>query len=356
FSRTALEDIKIGNKIIVKAGEVIDREAAESIINSSIESVKLRSPITCKTLYGLCSKCYGYDLGNNDNVKIGAAVGIVAAQSIGEPGTQLTMRTFHTGGVAGADITHGLPRVEEIFEARPPKGKAFIAEEDGVVESIDEKGLLKIVKVKSQTKSKKEKIIEYPIPRTATLFVKHNDLVKRGDQISEGNLDIKELFKYKGGKAVEKYIISEVQQIYFNQGASVNNKHLEIIVRQLFSRVRIKDSGDTDFIQGDIVEKSKFLEVNRMMKKAGKMPAKAEQLLMGITKVALSTESFLSSSSFQETARVLINAASEGKTDYLRGLKENVIIGRLIPVGKSMVHRELGETQEGEDIKQEEES
>ncbi|MDD5431197.1 MAG: DNA-directed RNA polymerase subunit beta' [Candidatus Pacebacteria bacterium] len=338
FSRTALEDIKVGNKTIVKAGEIIGREEAEIIEKSDLESVKLRSPISCKTLYGVCSKCYGFDLGHNHPVKIGAAVGIVAAQSIGEPGTQLTMRTFHTGGIAGADITHGLPRVEEVFEARPPKGRAFMAKDDGIVQEIEEKGLLKIVKIKSAAKgkTKKEKIEEYSIPRLATLYVKKGDEVKRGDQISEGNLDIKELFEFKGEKEVERYILSEVQKIYFGQGTSVNNKHLEIIVRQMFSRVKVKESGDTEFIRGEVLEKSQFLEVNREKKRAGKTPAKAVSMLLGITKVALSTESFLSAASFQETAKVLINAACEGKVDRLRGLKENVIIGRLIPVGSTM--------------------
>jgi DNA-directed RNA polymerase subunit beta' len=341
FSRTAAENIKVDGKIVVKAGEIINREMAELIDRSNVEAVKLRSPITCKTLYGICSKCYGYDLGRNQLAEVGFVAGIVAAQSIGEPGTQLTMRTFHIGGIAGADITHGLPRIEEVFEARAPKGRAFLVEEDGVVTDIEEKGLLKIVRVKSVGKNKKEKVFEYAIPRTVTLFIKVGDAVKRGDQICEGNLDLKELFSLRGSRAVERYVINEVQKIYFNEGASINNKHIEIIVRQMFSRVRIKDPGDTEFIAGDIVEKSRFLEMNRQAKKAGKQPAKAVQLLMGITKVALSTESFLSAASFQETARSLINAASEGRVDRLRGLKENVIIGRLIPVSLGPV--EAGE-------------
>ncbi|MCL5017341.1 MAG: DNA-directed RNA polymerase subunit beta', partial [Patescibacteria group bacterium] len=333
--RTALEDVKVDGKILVKAGEMIDKEKAELIAKSNIDSVKIRSPITCKSLYGVCSKCYGYDLGHNKPAEIGLAVGIIAAQSIGEPGTQLTMRTFHTGGVAGADITHGLPRVEEVFECRPPKGRAHMAFEDGVVDSIEEEGLIKTIKIKS-TDKKKASMIEYQIPRTSSLFVKVNDLVKKGDRLCEGNLDLKELFELKGGEEVEKYVINEVQKIYFGEGAPINNKHIEVMVKQMFSRVYIKDPGDSDFVPGDIIEKSRFLEVNRNLKKLGKTPAKAKQKLMGITKVALSTESFLSAASFQETARVLINAACEGKSDTLRGLKENVIIGRLIPVGPSM--------------------
>lgn len=333
FSRTVLEDVKIDGKTVVKAGGMIDRKVATLLYASKIESIQVRSPITCKVLYGICSKCYGFDLGNNQPVKIGSAVGIVAAQSIGEPGTQLTMRTFHTGGVAGADITHGLPRVEEIFECRPPKGRAFLSEEDGVVDSIEDKGLLKVVRVKAEAGGKKEKVYEYTMPRLSVVFVKVGDSIKKGDQLSEGALDLKELFTLKGSRAVEKYIINEVLRIYVSEGSYINNKHIEVIARQMFSRVKIKESGDTDLVGGEILEKSRFLEVNRAVKKAGKQPAKAQQLLLGITKVALSTQSFLSAASFQETARVLITAATEGKTDVLRGLKENVIIGRLIPVG-----------------------
>ncbi|HEY4523737.1 MAG TPA: DNA-directed RNA polymerase subunit beta' [Candidatus Paceibacterota bacterium] len=334
FSRTALGDIKVGNKILVHAGELINHESAELVNASKVDLVTVRSPITCKSLYGICAKCYGFDLGNNELVKTGEAVGIVAAQSIGEPGTQLTMRTFHTGGVAGADITHGLPRVEELFELRPPKGKAVLAEDDGVIDAIEEKGLLTIISLKLN--DKKNKIVEYSVNRLANLFVGIGDRIKKGDQLVEGNVDLQELFEYKGTAAVEHYIIMEVQRIYASEGASINDKHIEIIIRQLFSRVKIADSGDSDFVQGDIIEKSKFLEINRWLKKSGKTPARAKQMLMGITKVALSTESFLSAASFQETARVLVGAASEGKADKLRGLKENVIIGRLIPVGSGL--------------------
>ncbi|TSC67224.1 MAG: DNA-directed RNA polymerase subunit beta' [Parcubacteria group bacterium Gr01-1014_73] len=332
FARTALEDIKADGKIVVKAGEIIEREAAEKIDKSNLESIKLRSPITCKTLHGICIKCYGYDLGNNKPVKIGEAVGVVAAQSISEPGTQLTMRTFHTGGVAGTDITHGLPRVEELFEARIPKGRAFLVEDDGFVEEIEEKGLAKIVKIKSSGK-KKGKILEYAVPRSAQIYFKVNDEVKKGDQVCEGNVELKELFALKGSAAVQRYIINEVQKIYASEGTPISNKHIEIIIRKMFSRVEIKESGDTEFVVGDIIDKSLFLEVNRRVKKAGGEPARARQLLRGITKVALSSESFLSAASFMETARVLVNSALEGKEDSLRGLKENVIIGRLIPVG-----------------------
>ncbi len=352
FSRTALEDVKVDGKTAVKAGEIIDRQMANLLQASKLEEIKVRSPITCKTLYGVCSKCYGYDLGNNQAIKMGASVGIVAAQSIGEPGTQLTMRTFHTGGVAGTDITHGLPRVEELFECRPPKGRAFLAEEDGVIDGIEEKGLLKVIRLKSQVKGKKEKVFEYLVPRLSVVFIKVGDEVKKGDQLSEGALDLKDLFSLRGNRAVEKYVVNEVLRIYNTEGSSINNKHVEIIVRQMFSRVKIKEAGETEFVGGEVIEKSRFLEVNRAAKKEGKQPAKAQQLLLGITKVALSTQSFLSAASFQETARVLITAASEGRIDNLRGLKENVIIGKLIPVGTGYLshNRELvsGEDEEGE--------
>ncbi len=340
FSRTVLSDVKIGGKVAVAAGEQIDHAISEAInAEPSITEVMVRSPITCKTLYGICSKCYGYDLGKNKLIEKGEAIGVVAAQSIGEPGTQLTMRTFHVGGIAGADITNGLPRVVEIFEVRPPKGRAFMALEDGVVTEIENKDLLKVIKITTlggkSVKGGKAKVDEYPIPSSSDLFVKVGDEVKKGQKICEGNVDLRELFELKGRDEVEKEIVRGVQKIYISEGAPISNKHLEIIVRQMFSRVKIRDAGDSEFIEGEVIEKSRFMEINRGLKKAGKTPAKAKQLLLGITKVALSTESFLSAASFQETARVLINAAIEGKVDTLRGLKENVIIGRAIPVGKN---------------------
>ncbi len=344
FSKTAAEDIKLGNKILVKAGKIIDREKADLINKETkIEAIKVRSPLRCKTLYGVCSKCYGLDLGRGDLIKTGEAVGVVAAQSIGEPGTQLTLRTFHTGGIAGVDITHGLPRVDEIFEARVPKGKAILAEDDGVIEDIEEKNSLKTIKLKV-FKNKKAKIIEYIISRSVKVFVKKGDKVSKGDQLCEGSLDLQELFEHRGKEAVERYAINEIQKIYVPEGNAINDKHIEIIVHQMFSRVIIKDSGDSDLIIGDTVEKSKFLEVNRELKKKGKKPARAKQLLTGISRAALSTESFLSSASFQETNRVLVAAATEVKEDKLRGLKENVIIGRLIPAGTGFRKKDLVET------------
>ena len=349
FSRTVLEDVKVGNKILVRAGDIVDRATAKEIEASKVTSVKIRSPIICKSLYGVCAACYGYDLGNNAPIKMGQAVGIVAAQSIGEPGTQLTMRTFHIGGVAGIDITHGLPRVEEIFEVRPPKGKAFLAEEDGAVASIEEKGLMRVIRIAALAKGKVKggHLSEYVIPRSAWIYVKVGDEVKKGQQLSEGPLDLKELFLLRGRREVERYVVNEVQKIYLSEGASINNKHIEVIVRQMFSRVKVLSAGDADFVQGDVVEKSVFLDANRKVKARGEVPAKAQQLLMGITKVALSTESFLSAASFMETARVLINGAVEAKVDSLRGLKENVIIGRLIPAGTGFGKKKL---ERGEEI------
>jgi DNA-directed RNA polymerase subunit beta' len=348
FSRTALDDIRVDRKLAVRAGETITHEAAELIQKSGIESMRVRSPITCKTLHGICATCYGLDLSTSAPVAQGEAVGIIAAQSIGEPGTQLTLRTFHAGGLAGIDITHGLPRVEELFEIRPPKGKAMLAEEDGVVEKIEDRGPLKVIVIKEE--GKKAKTSEYAVPRAIALLVKAGDKVLKGDQLTEGSVDLRELLTHRGNREVERYIVNQVQQIYMSQGASVNNKHIEIIIRQMFARVKVKDSGDTEFVLGEIVEKSKFLEVNRRMKKEGKQLAKAEQLLLGVTRVSLSTESFLSAASFQETSRVLVKAASEGRVDGLRGLKENVIIGRLIPVGTGLrSERELEAEEKGGD-------
>ena len=338
--RTAAEDIKIGKKIIVKEGEAIDRKAAELIEKSKIEKVKIYSPITCQTPFGICSKCYGLDLTTLKPIKVGEAVGIVAAQSIGEPGTQLTLRTFHTGGVAGVDITHGLPRVEEVLENRLPKGYAPLTPTDGIIEDIDIQGQMKIIKFRPLIKGKKPKIIEYSAPKTVEIFVKPGQKVKKGTQLFEGHLSLKEIMNLRGRREAERYIINEIQKIYTAEGMNINNKHIEILVRQMFSRIRIKNPGDSNFVIGEIVDKSTFAETNKELKKQNKTPATGEQLLMGISRVALSSESFLSAASFQETVRVLTNAASEGKVDKLRGLKENVIIGRLIPAGTGIEKKE----------------
>ena len=329
--RVVLEDVKVGNKTIVKKGEIIDWEKAKEIKASKINKIRVRSPLSCKTKKGVCQKCYGWDLGKNKLVELGQAVGIVAAQSIGEPGTQLTMRTFHVGGVAGAsDITQGLPRVEELFEARTPKGEAVLALKDGKVVEITDK----YIKIESEKKgSKKKEVIEYKIPSKDLVIVRKGQMIKAGQALIQGNIDPKKLYRIAGKEETQRYIVNEVQKIYAGPGAFIHDKHVEIIVRQMFSRVRIEDEGDSDYTPGEVHELSVILEENEKLKEAGKKPIKFEPLILGISKVALTTDSFLSAASFEETSRVLIKASLEGKKDTLRGLKENVIIGKLIPAG-----------------------
>jgi len=332
--RISVEDIKIKNKKIVAKGEIIDWKKAREIEESGIEEIRVRSPITCRAVRGICQKCYGWDLGYNKLVKLGEAVGIVAAQAIGEPGTQLTMRTFHTGGVAGGgDITFGLPRVQEVFEARTPGGKAEISAVDGKVIDITSENIIKIRVKKSNSRTKKEEIVKYKVPPQTAILVKKGQEIKKGQQLFEGSLDIKEVFRTKGKEETQRYILKEIQKIYVSQGVLIHDKHIEIIIRQMFSRVKIKNPGDSKFVRGEIVEKSVLLEENAKLKKENKEPAKGVVIPLGITRVALSTDSFLSAASFQETSRVLIKAALEGKEDRLNGLKENVIIGKLIPAG-----------------------
>jgi len=337
IGRVSLEEIRDKKELIVKKGQLINKTIAEKIDKLGVDKIRVRSVISCKTKGGVCQSCYGYDLSTNQLVKIGEAVGIVAAQAIGEPGTQLTLRTFHTGGVAGVgDITQGLPRVEEIFEVQPPKpkNKALISEVDGKVLAIDQKENKKIIKIRAISERKElPKILEYVVPSETAIWVNKGDSVCRGQQLTEGHIDLKELFRIAGLEPTVRYILREVQNIYTSQGEGVNPKHIEIIIRQMFSRVRIKDPGDSDLLIGEEVEKSKYLLANEEALEKNKRPAKAQQLLLGISKVALSTDSWLSAASFQETARVLINAAVYGKEDKLRNLKENVIIGKLIPAG-----------------------
>jgi DNA-directed RNA polymerase subunit beta' len=336
IGRTVMEEIKDqdGNTII-KKNKIISKNEAGKIDGSGLKKIKVRSVVTCKSLEGVCAACYGYDLSKNEPVNVGEAVGIVTAQAIGEPGTQMTMRTFHTGGIAGgSDITMGLPRVDEIFEARPPHVKAVICDVDGKVDEIEESTKQKIVKI---TVSETGESREYAIPPGINPWVEAGDLVHIGQQLSDGHVDLKELFKTTGDIAgVARHIVREVQRVYFTTGEGVNDKHIELIVKQMFSRVRVADPGDTSLLTGDIIEKRKIVEENQKIEEAGKQPATSEQLLLGITKVSLSTESFLSAASFQETAKVLIEAAVAGKSDPLRGLKENVIIGRLIPAGTGL--------------------
>jgi DNA-directed RNA polymerase subunit beta' len=357
IGRVAQEEVKAGDKILVKKGVLIDKQTAKKIDEAGVTKIKVRSVITCQSRHGVCQMCYGYDLGNNQLVKLGEAVGIVTAQAIGEPGTQLTMRTFHTGGVAGGvDITQGLPRVEEIFESRLPRGKGQVSELDGKVTEIEDKGSQRIIKIAGNLRIKKpggqkkyafkEEEREYSIPLNQGIWVKAGDLVARGQQLTEGHLDLKELYKLAGKEGVQRYILKEVQEIYTSQGEGINEKHIEIIIKQMFSRVKIKDPGDTDLLIGDVVEKSIFLQENDKVKRKKGGLATAVQLLMGISKVSLTTESWLSAASFQETARILIGASIAGKTDRLNGLKENVIIGKLIPAGTGY-RRETAQVPEG---------
>jgi DNA-directed RNA polymerase subunit beta' len=337
YSRFSLETIKDkeGN-ILVNKGEVITREIAQKIEKAGIEALKVRSPFTCKTLYGICQKCFGLDLGNNQLIKLGEAVGIVAAQSIGEPATQLTMRTFHYGGVITvADITVGLPRVEEVFEARTPKLESIISPFSGKVKNILETPKYYLLQIATKNKkTQKKELIEIKIPKKFKLLVKKGDRVNRGDVLNEGLADPKKIYATRGKMPSFKYILEEVKKIYNPQGAGIHNKYIEIVIRKMFSRVKIVDPGDSDFVIGEIVEKDMFLEENRKLKAEGKKLAKGVLLLMGIKNVASTAYSFLSAASFQETARALVRAALECREDVLRGIKENIIIGRKPLIGE----------------------
>ena len=325
------------DKVLYKRGHLITKEEAVEIEKQGFTEALVRSPLSCRTAHGLCQLCYGLDLGRNHLVKEGEAVGIIAAQAIGEPGTQLTLRTFHAGGVAGTDITTGLPRVEEIFERRIPKNPAVISETDGeVIEIIDKEDKEKIIKVLSDQNAKSadgKKEVEYLIPFRRVPVVSVGDKVKSGDLLTDGSADIALMFKLGGKETVEEYIIQEINKVYELQSASISRKHTEIIVRQMFSRRKIKDAGETNFSTGDIVENTALIEENIRVEGEGGKPAKAETIVLGITEVSLRTKSWLSAASFQNTNRVLIENAIKGGVDNLRGLKENVIIGRLIPAG-----------------------
>ncbi len=325
-------------KVMFEKNHILSGFDAELIEKAGIEEVSVRSPLTCKSVDGICALCYGMDLGKNKKVDIGEAVGTVAAQAIGEPGTQLSMNTKHTGGAAsaGGDIIQGLPRVEEVFEKRRPKTPAVVAYADGVVTDIKDDGKQKVITITptlgEKSKSKKESG-EYIIPRIRVILVRVGDSVKKGDVITDGSADIDELFKYAGKERAEEYIISEIKKLYELQGEPVSRKHIEIIVRQMFSRVKVKSSGDTALVGGDIIENSEFDEANALARGEGKTEAKGEAIVLGITDVSLSRKSFLSAASFQHTTRVLIQASVEGSKDKLKGLMENVILGRLIPAG-----------------------
>jgi DNA-directed RNA polymerase subunit beta' len=384
--RVAAKAVKVDGKTLVKAGELITDDTGRAIETSDVAAVNIRSVLTCTLTWGICAKCYGVDMARGTMVGQGEPVGVIAAQSIGEPGTQLTMKTFHKGGVAGEDITAGLPRVEEIFEARNPKGQAILAEADGVV-SVKEQGGNHLVRIqpanvkttvyelegrkaavksgnkvipgdilaadengKKALKAKFEGTVkvhkdnielihssenerEYKVPVYQNMEVSNGDLVAVGQRLTEGSVNMQELLTLLGPGAVQRYIIAEVQRIYADQGVTISDKHIEVIIRQMFSRVQIEEPGDSLFVTGDIVSRQAVLEDNSELEAAKKTPATFTQLLLPVTKISLAADSFLSAASFQDTTRVLIGAAVRGKTDKLRGLKENVIIGRLIPVG-----------------------
>ena len=334
-------------KLIVDTNTMINKDMAKQIVDAGITQVEVRSVMGGRSKHGVGQKCYGMGLARREEVSIGESIGIIAAQSIGEPGTQLTMRTIHSGGVAGvADITQGLPRVEEIFEARKPKGLAVITEIDGIVK-ISESKKKKEVIVTSKDDSK-----TYTIPFGSKLKVKDGDQVKAAQALIEGSINPAEILAIKGPEGVYEYVISEVQKVYRNQGVDINDKHIEIIARQMLRKMRVEDSGDTDMFPGSLVDMYEFEEKNKLAEQEGKRLATGKRVLLGITKASLATDSFLSAASFQETTRVLTEAAIKGKEDNLIGLKENVIIGKLIPAGTGMKrYQDVTIKVEGEDEK-----
>ena len=345
--RTSFEDIYDNDgELIVGKNQIIDEDKADNIVANGIKEVKLRSVLECKSKHGVCEKCYGRNLATGKKVNIGEAVGIIAAQSIGEPGTQLTMRTFHSGGIAGVGITQGLPRVEELFEARKPKGLAFIAENSGTVSLIqnDKKTDVEILSEDGYSK-------KYNIPFGARLLVSEGDVVEKGQQLTEGSLDPHDVLKVLGKVGVQDYITKEVQKVYRLQGVEIDDRHIEVITKQMLKKVKIEDAGDTEFLPGSLQEIREVRIANEQMEEEGKKPCKYSQQLLGITKASLATESWLSAASFQETTRVLTDASIKGKVDDLKGLKENIIIGKLIPAGTGMkVYNDFDINYENKDL------
>lgn len=344
-------------EVLAYHNQLITEDVAKAIEDAGVEEVTIRSVFTCTTPHGVCKHCYGSDLATNDEVEVGEAVGTIAAQSIGEPGTQLTMRTFHTGGVAGDDITQGLPRVQEIVEARHPKGRAIISEVNGEVIEIDENkvGHEKSIVVRGITDERK-----YNVPYTARMLVEVGETVQRGQRLTEGSIDPKELLHVTDTLTVQTYMLGEIQRVYRMQGVDVNDKHVEVMLRQMMRKVRILDPGSTDLLPGKLLDLEDFAEANREAIQTGEVPATAQPVLLGITKAALETNSFLSAASFQETTKVLTDASIRGKKDYLRGLKENVIIGKIIPAGTGMAKyrhmepKKLGDYQMTQEIVEDE--
>ncbi|HVA37855.1 MAG TPA: DNA-directed RNA polymerase subunit beta' [Candidatus Dormibacteraeota bacterium] len=350
LGRRALEDLvdpRDGHTVMVRRDEEIDEDKSQAIIDAAIPDVKIRSVLTCRAKYGVCAMCYGRDLATGKKVDIGEAVGIIAAQSIGEPGTQLTLRTFHTGGVATEDIITGLPRVEELFEARKPKGQAVVTEVSGTVRVLEEKNERKIVVVDEHGEEH-----TYEIPSSTHAIVKDGDKISAGDPLHEGSLNPHDVLRLKGERAIQNYLVREVQKVYRSQGVDINDKHIEVIVRSMMRKVKIVDGGGTRFLPGQLIEMSQLSDENdKLAAKAGGRPAEGSPVLLGVTKASLATESFLSAASFQETTRVLTEAAIKGKHDPLLGLKENVIIGKLIPAGTGMTrYRNIEIQPHGQDI------
>ncbi len=338
--RFSAEDIKDKDgQVLVKANHMITPRRAELVMKKGVDEkgntptkIKIRTMLTCKCKNGVCSKCYGANMATGEAVQVGEAVGIIAAQSIGEPGTQLTMRTFHTGGVAGDDITQGLPRVEELFEARKPKGLAIITEFAGTATISDTKKKREIIVSNDETGESKA----YLIPYGSRIKVQDGAQLEAGDELTEGSVNPHDILKIKGLRAVQDYMIQEVQRVYRLQGVEINDKHIEVIVRQMLKKVRVEEKGDSEFLPGTMVDVLEFSEINEQLEAEDKEPAVGEQIMLGITKASLATDSFLSAASFQETTKVLTEAAIKGKVDHLVGLKENVIIGKHIPAGTGM--------------------
>ena len=329
------DDVKVGKKILVKKNVLLTEKEAEIIEKSGVQKIILRSPLTCNTRRGICSKCYGVDLMTRNVVEIGAVVGVSAAQSIGEPGTQLTMRTFYTGGTAGKDITQGLPRIEELVEARTPKDLSIMSEVAGIAKLTKSGDERKITIIPPGDSG--DVAVEYMVDPLSEIVIEDNQLVTVGDKLTAGHLDLTELLRTTGIRATQKYILDEIQKVYASQGVAINDKHIEVIVRQMFNHVRIEELGDTSFLPGEIVTKYTFGEENEKIIAEGGNPATAKTTLFGITKASLETDSFLSAASFIQTSNVLTDASASGKVDRLLGLKENVILGRLIPVGERAV-------------------
>ncbi len=330
IGRYLASDVKVKGKALVKRGTLLSREDVAKIEDAGIENIIIRSPMHCETRRGICGKCYGKDLMTGKLVNMGTAVGVAAAQSIGEPGTQLSMRTFHTGGIAGKDITQGLPRVEELVEARAPKFLSLMSDITGVVNIVKSGDERKIIVIPTD---RDEDAVEYLVDPVEEIIIKEGEIVAKGEKLTAGNLDLTDLFRTVGVDETKRYIIEEIQKVYASQGVALNDKHIEIIVKQMFNHVKIDEVGDTEFMEGELSTKARFMEVNEEVIASGGSPATGKLTMLGITRASLNTDSFLSAASFIQTSNVLTDAAASGKVDYLLGLKENVIIGRLIPTG-----------------------